>query len=462
MTEREWSKLCRNIFDRKCILMIGSEFQIEMQNTQGLSPTTFGELLQKRVAEDVLQYPRLPDGYEEQLATKDFCQIARDFIAYGDNSHVQAREDLEVLVSDYLEEISAKLSSESFTKLASLPFSFIIDTNYGSLFYELLRRNNKRPKSGYYHFKGDQLTLSDIGTEQEPFVYNLYGSVRQPKSLAITDYDLVQLLINIISKSPGLPVNVRALLADEETSILFLGFGILAKNWYFRILLHALTAGNKKTMSYALEYLAAIDDTDDPTVLFFKDELKVCLYHFDQKSFIDTLAGKYQSFMTRQAGDAGNNMNVARVAEEVKVFISYKREDLPTVREIVKRLEANSVSVLWDQSTEFTGDWERRIKEMIDSSNAFILLQSKSLKENPENYVNVETRLAMKKAQRFSRLDSFLYPAFIDSINSRLTDTDFDFVNTINNWDLSAVGNVDNVAKEIFRNQERNKKAIAA
>lgn len=47
-------------------------------------------------------------------------------------------------------------------------------------------------------------------------------------------------------------------------------------------------------MSYALEYLSTINYDDDSTALFFKDELKVCLYHFDQKYFIDTLAEKYK------------------------------------------------------------------------------------------------------------------------------------------------------------------------
>jgi len=56
-----------------------------------------------------------------------------------------------------------------------------------------------------------------------------------------------------------------------------------------------LTAGNKKTMSYALDYLANIDYDADPTVLFFKDELNVCLYNYDPTAFINDLVTRYNA-----------------------------------------------------------------------------------------------------------------------------------------------------------------------
>ncbi|HTE24177.1 toll/interleukin-1 receptor domain-containing protein [Flavitalea sp.] len=462
MTEREWNKLCRNIFERKCILMIGSEFQIEIQDGNIKKHTTFNELLIKKVSEDILQYRRLPEDYSRQIGEKDFCQIVRDFIAYSDNSHVQAREELETLITDYLFEVSPELSSEGFSKLATLPLNFIIDTNYSSFFLDQVNKAGKFPKSDFYHFKSNKATFSDDGTDTDPFLFSLYGSAQQPNSLVITDYDMIQFLSNIISKSPALPPYVRAKLIHEETSILFLGFGILAKNWYFRLLLHALTMGNKKTMSFALEYLSTINDENQPAILFFKDELKVCLYHFDQESFIDTLTEKYQLFYEKFKKHSGNNDKIpSSFKEEIKVFISYKREDLRFVKPIVERLEAKEISVYWDHGSEFIGDWKNRIEKMIEDSDAFILLQSKNLRDNPVNFLNKEIRLAIERASKFPRDENYLYPAYIDTIESKLTDTDFKFINAINNWDLSVMSNVDKLAIELFRNQERLKKSTA-
>jgi hypothetical protein len=461
MTEREWNKLCRNIFERKCILMIGSEFQIEILEGITKKTTTFNELLIKKISEDILQYRRLPENYGKQIGEKDYCQIVRDFIAYSDNSQVQAREELETLITDYLFEILPELSSQGFSKLATLPLNFIIDTNYSSFFLEQLNRAGKFPKSDFYHFKSNKVPFSEDGTDTSPFLFSLYGSAQQPNSLVITDYDMIHFLSNIISKSPALPPYVRAKLMHEETSILLLGFGILAKNWYFRLLLHALTMGNKKTMSYALEHLSTINDDNQPAILFFKDELKVCLYHFDQESFINTLTDKYQLSNDRFKKQSGTNDEVpSPFKEEIKVFVSYKREDLRFVRPIVERLEAKEISVYWDHGSDFIGDWKNKIEKMIEDSDAFILLQSKNLRDQPVNYLNKEIRLAIERASKFPREENYLYPAYIDSIESKMTDTDFKFINAINNWDLSVMTNVDKLAIELFRNQERLKKSI--
>jgi hypothetical protein len=451
--------------------MLGSEFPLQLGKDAAKRDTTFAELLFGKISGEISQFTRLPQFYDKTFAQKDLCQLARDFIFYNENNQVKSRGDLEILISDYFDELTREISSESFNQLSALPFYFIVDTNYGNGFYELLKRNGKKPKKDYYNYKGAQVPVSNImagkriGTEEEPFVYNLYGSVAETKSMAISDYDLILLLNNIISKTPGLPADVRAELAHEETCILFMGFGILPKNWYFRILLHALTSGNKKTMSYALEYLSNIQYDQDPTVLFFKDELNVCLYNYDPKQFISDLVTRYQAFSQKQDEQGGGApLAISRREqgnEEVKVFISYKREDQKAVTKLVQVLESKYMTVLWDQSDDFTGNWKKRIEDMIESSDVFILMQSEELKTAPVNYVNFEIRLAMEKAKTYLREDGYLYPAYIDSKSSMLMDSDFEFIKEINNWDLSTIENLDNMCKQIIRNKVRNKKNIA-
>lgn len=462
MTDRVWNKLCENIHEGKCILMLGSEFPVEYNKKGRVAPTSFNKLLFEKIASDVLEAPRTPQDYEQTLTQKELSQLARDYIIYSDQKLADARNDLKQMVAKYLlEEVGDNLESQCFSLLAAMPFYFIVNTNYCDFFYSHLTKAGKKPRNHFYNFQGPQVDVSGggaggvkIGTSNEPLVFNLYGSVHEPASIAISDYDLVQLLCKIIAKDPALPADVRTELTNEQTSFLFLGFGILAKNWYFRILLHALTAGNKKTMSYAMDYLNNINYDQDPTVLFFRDELKVCLYQFDQQSFIQTLAGKYKQFSS--GGEEGTSNGAVQPAK-TKVFVSYVREDLDKAKAIVRRLNGH-FTVLWDQSTDFTGDWEQRIDRMMEEADAFVLLQSENLLQQPVSYVYTEMRLAEEKAKRYPRLEYFLFPCYIDKETSRLDESDFSFIKKINNWDLRTDDAVDRLTQEISRCQERIKR----
>ncbi|HAO20607.1 MAG TPA: hypothetical protein DCQ37_09125, partial [Desulfobacteraceae bacterium] len=75
-----------------------------------------------------------------------------------------------------------------------------------------------------------------------------------PESLVMTENDLLDFLVSVISKAPGLPASITSELNSTDKNFLFLGFGF--KHWYLRILLHVL-AGNshKKSRSFALEFM---------------------------------------------------------------------------------------------------------------------------------------------------------------------------------------------------------------
>ena len=89
MTEKEWSKLCRNIYEKKCILMIGSEFPVECNDRS----TTIFELLFDKLAAEVVQFPTLPQNYDKNFEHKDLCQLARDYILYNSNNRLISRSD---------------------------------------------------------------------------------------------------------------------------------------------------------------------------------------------------------------------------------------------------------------------------------------------------------------------------------------------------------------------------------
>jgi hypothetical protein len=266
----------------------------------------------------------------------------------------------------------------------------------------------------------------------------------------------VQFIINIISKNPGLPANVKSELADQEKSFLFLGFGFLGRNWYFRILLQALESNNKGRMSYALECINNIQNNEDPTVLFFRDELKLSLYHLDQKEFIDTLVANWTAYMEKKKASGAD----AAVADNApRVFISYKSDDFEKVYSIVQRLKAQGLNV-WIDRDRLQGKWAPAIANEINSCDAFVLMQSHQLKDTPMNYVNVEIKQALEKASYYVNEADFLFPCYVDDSSSILTD--YPLLLKINSYDLTGEGKIDQLAKDIKRSYERNKRKRAA
>lgn len=461
MRKEDWDKLCRNIYEKECILLLGSEFPL--LDTTNNSPATFSGLLADRLKEELQSFDRVPAFIANHLDERELSQLSCDYINYSGPDKKIARFDLETLVADYLTDVEPRVQSEYFEKLASLPFTFIVNTNYTNFFNNQLSNLDKVPESAYYNYRGNKIDLVDsvnndeLGTELHPFVFNLFGSVLDPASLVLSENDLVQFVINIISKNPGLPANVKSQLSNQNKCFLFLGFGFLAKSWYFRILLQALESNNKGRMSYALECINNIQNDEDPTILFFRDELKLSLYRLDQKEFIDSLVTSYTAYNEKRKSIGGADKSIAE--NSPKVFISYKSEDFARVSEICQRLKKQGINA-WMDRERLQGKWVESIASEIAGSDAFLLMQSEQIRNSPVNYVNVEIKEAIRKAGYFQSEADFIFPAYIDSSASILTE--YPQLLAINSYDLTDLTKIDQLAKDLKRSYERNKRKRAA
>jgi hypothetical protein len=218
MKKEDWDKLCRNIYEKKCILLLGSEFPLEL--VENKESTTFSKLLSAQLKEEIQSFDRAPQSLLKGLEDREVSQLACDYINYKGADKKLSREDLEAMLTDSIIEIENKVESQIFNRLASLPFSFIVNTNHTNFFCKQLTKLDKTPTTAYYNFRGDKVdlvetvTTDELGTELHPFIYNLFGSVDDASSLVISENDMVQFVINIISKNPGLPANVKSELAD--------------------------------------------------------------------------------------------------------------------------------------------------------------------------------------------------------------------------------------------------------
>jgi len=429
--------LCQAIQEKNCILFIGSEFPVEQHLEDKVVPTTLSRLLGERL---------IPGS------NKELYQVATDYL----RQQMGLVQDLRHATKGLYNELK-NVKAPAFDQLAQLPFPLVIDTNYGNFFFERLKQVNagtplaKTPRQDYYRAKksGDEPLAA---TETSPLVYNLFGSVADTNSLAISENDLIDLLCGIIAKNPPLPIGLRSELANREKCFLFIGFGFLAKNWYFRILLRTLESESKNSWSYALECLDEIAESQQPTILFFQHTLKTKLYHYSQQQFIDKLISEYRAFAGEEAD---NRHDIAVPPGAPSAFISYKSEDFEKAHAMYQRLRNQQINA-WLDKERLNGNFAEQITEGIGNANAFIVVQSPALSQSPVNYVHVEIKQAIERSKRYANPADFIFPGFIGGTSSLLTA--YSELNTLHSWDFDKNEDIDRLATAIKMSHERNKR----
>jgi hypothetical protein len=78
------------------------------------------------------------------------------------------------------------------------------------------------------------------GSEQEPIVFKLHGSIEQPSSMVCTEDDVVQFLAGLIHEQPPLPASISQLF--ESRSFLFIGYSL--RDWNIRVMIRTLRWSN--------------------------------------------------------------------------------------------------------------------------------------------------------------------------------------------------------------------------
>jgi hypothetical protein len=469
MKDEDWSRLCRTINQNKCILFIGQEFPVYHKENGTEKLTNFNEILSKFLISEIEKFESVPERVINGLKNKEFSQISREYIKYKHLGNKElSRDDLGEIVSEYFANEKSNFRAPEFSSLIKeLPITFIVDTNFSNFFLEKAEsnKNTRRSKSftsDFYNFKGDYKEMvesdEDLGNLDTPFFYNLFGHTDKLDSMVLSEYEWIEFVISLISKNPGLPKNVKSqLVENDDRYFLFIGFGILSRNWYFRILMQALASFNgKKSISYALDYIDDVEEAD-PSVMFFKEDLKVGIYKYDPKSFIKNLIEKYAEkypVLENQEGEEPKKLTIA--SDAPKAFISYKREDHVQAKMLYDDLRQEGIDVFID-TEKIEGDWKESIlKEINDETQAFILLQSKNLKQANETEVYREIHTALDRSKRFPSTDRFVFLGYLDHIDSMLTEPSW--LTSIHSHDLSSPENRKNFVKIVKRACVRNMK----
>jgi len=339
------------------------------------------------------------------------------------------------------------LTSDLHLLLAELPFYLIVTSTADEMLANAFRIRDKEYSEARYHFRGKNPEMVAMGNSESPLVFYLCGTRKEPDSLVLTEDDLLDYIVSVVSENPSLPQNILSELRGTNKSLLFLGFGF--RHWYLRLLLHVLRKLEKKDCeSFALEQFSPKTRAElNSTVLFFKkSEYNIQICQHEILHFIRELQNRL--------GAVTDKLPETQMQDAPTIFICHASEDAAYASSLYKQLEAANFKPWIDKENLRGGDrWNSEIEKAIEKVDYFIVLQSHAIEKKLIGYVNKEIQLALDKEKLHRNKIRFIIPVRID--DSPIIE-DLDFLQSI---DLTNPANMRTLIKTIRRDQERRRKA---
>lgn len=313
----QWRSLLRNIGDGRCTPILGP----------GLVDSVLGSSrdLAERWA-DLYSFP-LSQGRRGELP-----QVAQ-FLAYSEDRNLPRVEFADYLVRELRRRYEDQLPTDvvpargarakldewisavgrwraqrhrdcAHALLADLPFPIYVTTNRDNLLSDALTAAGKDPQVLVCRWS-DEAEAEETVYDREPdyrpdvarpLVFHVFGNLRQPESLALTEDDYFDFLIgftrNKSNKARLIPQDV--LTAWTNSSLLFLGFGI--DDWDFRTLFRCIVAqgGERRRSSFTN---VAVQLTPSEDQIIEPEGARRYLETYFQKNSLSTYWGTADDFL---------------------------------------------------------------------------------------------------------------------------------------------------------------------
>jgi hypothetical protein len=261
----KWPALMRNIQQGRCTPILGP----------GLTEHLIGsrQQLARRWAE-TYQFPMAAHDQEnlpqvaQYLAVNQDAMFLRDELeAYlcreiGERHGALSADDAcDISLNDLISKIAVRFRTSDTTEphqvLAQFPLPIYITANFSNMLAEALEEEGKEPRVELCRWNEYVEMLPSVydeqpgyrPTEQNPLIYHLFGHLKEPDSVVLTEDDYFDYLIGVTRDKALIPPVVRRALAD--TALLFLGFRM--EDWDFRVLFRSLMSqeGRRRRSRYA-------------------------------------------------------------------------------------------------------------------------------------------------------------------------------------------------------------------
>src|SRR5262245_49518393 len=390
MRDLYWNNLVSSLRDEQCVLVLGPEIPAKPASDANSSGSTsdlsFAEELTRRLALE-LESNNHPVTGRTLAAVAQQCEDERDI---GPNS-------MRTLAAQFYKS-AAYNPSDVHRSLASLPFKLILTTCHDTLLTRALQESGKRPLVCRYDLRGniyDNPGFNPPKTPVEPVLYHLFGFAQEPRSLVLSENDVLDFLIHVVSLNPPLPDSLTRLLKLNVQSFLFLGFGI--KQLHLRVLLKALIRAfelQNTADKLVTESLHGLSEGDlRQTVRFYQRGTRVEIENAEIRPFLAKL--------TSRLGATSEVVTPAPLpGPRPRVFISYAREDDALANRVCQVLQTSGFEPWLDKESLAAGDlWDQRIQAQLANTDFVLVLYTPALSRKGDSYVNKEIARARNRAQ---------------------------------------------------------------
>jgi hypothetical protein len=246
-----------------------------------------------------------------------------------------------------------------------------------------------------------------------PTVYHLMGKLSGSGTYVISDEDVLEYVCELQSASRR-----PELLLDELKKNHLLVLGARFSDWLSRFFLRTAKGGRLSATRDSVEILADSSTHSDPGLVSF-------LLHFSSHTrvfraggaveFVDELWRRWRERRPEPAAPAAEARDDGEPPQGA-IFISYAREDIAAVQELVSGLEAAGLPVWFDERSLTPGaDYNPRIEQFIAKGcGCFLPIISRNTERRLEGYFRREWALAVERERGFHHGRTFIVPVVVD------------------------------------------------
>jgi hypothetical protein len=261
----KWPALLRNIRQGRCTPILGPGLTEYLVGPRRQIARRWAETYHFPMAEHYRE--NLPQ-VAQYLAVNQDPMFPRDELEAYLCKEIRARydlgsaeEDCETSLNELISKVGAEFRQtspiEPHRVLAQFPLPVYVTANFGNLLAEALTEADKEPRVELCRWNEFVEMLPSVyddepgyrPTPQQPLVYHLFGHLKEPDSVVLTEDNYFEYLIGVTRDKDLIPGVVRRALAD--TALLFLGFRM--DDWDFRVLFQSLMSqeGRRRRSRYA-------------------------------------------------------------------------------------------------------------------------------------------------------------------------------------------------------------------
>ena len=194
-----------------------------------------------------------------------------------------------------------KNPTEPHRVLASLGLPLYITANFCDLAANALTAEGRQPRVAVYRWREDDALSFDtdeIGdhwkpSEEEPLVYHLFGHLKKPDSVVLSEDDYFDYLLSLDRNKSHFPSHVGSAL--NKTALLLLGFRM--DDWGFRVLFRSIVRRGGSALRRRFSHVAVQLDPDEGSSIE-PEKARIYLTKYFDSANISVYWGNVQDFVS--------------------------------------------------------------------------------------------------------------------------------------------------------------------